>query len=640
MAVAILLAIAFAATACDRNNAPQDTQVEGSTATPTPAPTLTAEVAPIVSLPTPTPTPSPTPTPTPTPEEVGEVQLSITFDDASWEAYESRITAGAQVSGERVADFGRTDNYSYRITNTTGDYASGAGNFITINLPQPLLLGGTYNLSFYVYIPEDRNHDKENIPGAGIVFNSTFGSPANQPTNANDLTRRTPMDEWTQTTTTFTIDHTSGQINSIVFRFRVNDPAEVPTVWYIDDITITLLEMEEMIEPVWDMTLPSLREAWADYFIIGSIMEPSLINNNPRNVREMFLLHYGAVTAENAMKTDAISGGGNTRNRPASLHLNGAETVVRFAEENDLFMVGHTLAWHSQTAPWFTNHPETGEPLTRTEAKENMRWFIENYAGHFEGRVHAWDVTNEVFTGGGGANLVGQGPEGSTVYPVGSWQRALRNYVPWYHAFANGADIEAGESASDYVYYAFVFARRYAPSALLIYNDFNEWFNHKRNAMANMTIELNERWHNDSVNNPAYGDPSHPDYGRLLIEVIGMQGHISAGANLQDIYRALELFSQTGARIHITELDLTFPNTTGRPMVMTPEEERRQADMYAQLFVWFREFSDYIDRITFWGREDSSSWRSAQSPLLFDRFFRPKDAFWAVLDPEGWLAQD
>jgi len=118
-----------------------------------------------------------------------------------------------------------------------------------------------------------------------------------------------------------------------------------------------------------------------------------------------------------------------------------------------------------------------------------------------------------------------------------------------------------------------------------------------------------------------------------------MQGHMNVNTVWADVYLALQLFSQTGARIHVTELDLTFPNESGIAMQMTPQQERRQADLYAQLFAWYREFSDYIDRVTFWGREDSSSWRAQQTPLLFDRHFRPKDAFWAVLDPEGWLAQ-
>ncbi|MCL1877499.1 MAG: endo-1,4-beta-xylanase, partial [Defluviitaleaceae bacterium] len=344
-------------------------------------------------------------------------------------------------------------------------------------------------------------------------------------------------------------------------------------------------DVDRMLVPEWDMTLPSLAERWSDYFIFGNIIEPHQLRDNTRGVIEMFLHQYAAVTAENAMKVDAVSGGGNQRTRPDNLFLDNARMVVNFATENDLYMVGHTLVWHSQSAPWLYRSSQTGEYLTRADAMENMRWFIEQYAGYFGDRIDAWDVTNEVFTNGGSANRPADGPEDSPVYDVGTWQRALRNYVPWYHAFANGADFDAGERAYDYIYYAFVFARRYAPSALLIYNDFNEESPHKRNAMANMTEELNERWHNDSVNNPAYGNPNHADYGRLLIEVIGMQAHYNSGTNMEHIREAIERFSETGARIHVTELDIHFGGRMEADFIMGERNEERQAEMFAQLFM-------------------------------------------------------
>jgi len=561
----------------------------------------------------------------------------INFSPANWAAYQEFLVAGAQVDIAHVTDFGNGSDYSVRITNTTGNWNSGAGNFLRFYLPQRLEQGASLQLSWDVYIPEEGNGDKTSVPGAGIVFNGNFGSPDHQPTNNQDLSTVLPLGEWVTTTTEFTLDHASGAVDHITFRFRVNEYYRQPAIWYMSNIRLTVQGVTEAIVPFWDLTLPSLREIYANYFVFGAIMEPSLVNNNPFGVVEMFLHHYGAVTAENAMKPDSIGGGGNQWTRPDALNLNGARTMVNFAEQNDLVMVGHTLVWHSQSAPWLNRAPG-GEVLTRTEAMENMRWFIEQYAGYFDGRVHYWDVTNEVVTNGGAANIVTQGPEGSPVYPVGSWQRALRNYVPWYHAFANGADFDAGERGYDYIYYAFVFARRYAPTARLIYNDYNEWFPRKRDAIANMVEAMNERWHNDHVNNPAYGNPSHPEYGRLLIEVIGMQAHYSQGISLLEVRHAIERYAQTGARIHVTEMDITF-QPIGAPMVMSPAQARAQANMYANLMLLYMEFSDYIDRVTMWGREDGTSWRSAASPLLFDRYFRPKEAFWAVVDPAAWLEQ-
>ena len=557
----------------------------------------------------------------------------ITFDSEDFLG-----TSGGQLSEERVTDFGRDDNYSLRLTNITGNYTSGAGNFFIVNLPESLVQGGTYHVSWWVYIPSDRNPNKSNIPGGGINFNQVFGSPAHQPTDGTDLASTTQMDRWTNIRTEFTLDHASGDVNSLIFRFRINTEPNVPTVWYIDDIRIYEKGVEEVIDPVWDMTLPSLAARWAGYFTVGNIMEPNIINTNIRGVNEMFLHMYNSVTAENAMKVAGISGGGQQATRPSQLSLQGARTMVNFAENNNIQMIGHTLVWHSQSAPWLYRNPNTGDYLTRAEAMENMRWFIEQYAGYFEGRIYAWDVTNEVFTDGGGANQESNSPAGSPIYPIGTWQRALRNNVPWYQAFANGADFDAGERAYDYIYYSFVFARRYAPSALLIYNDFNEDSPQKRNAMALMVEALNARWHADAVNNPAYGNPAHRDYGRLLIEVIGMQAHYNSATNMANIRASIERFAQTGARIHVTELDINFnPGARIENFVMSEEQLLRQATMYAQLFQWYYEFSDYVDRVTFWGREDGTSWRAHGGPTIFDRFYRAKPAFWAVYDPWGWM---
>ena len=427
------------------------------------------------------------------------------------------------------------------------------------------------------------------------------------------------------------------------FDFSNGRPAPFVDRGHVLLSTIATSEIEniEFASASWDLELPSLAQIYEDYFLFGNILEPSLILNNPDGVIEMFLKQYNAVTAENAMKPEAISRGAQQEQvaiRPESLHLSDAEVMVSFAADNDLFMVGHTLIWHEQSALWQYRDYETGDFLTRDLAMENMRWFIEQYAGHFEGRIAAWDVTNEVFTNNGTANSTSDSPDGSPIYDSGTWQRALRNDASWYQAFANGADFDAGERGWDYIYYAFVFARRYAPSALLIYNDFNEEIPTKRDAIASMVEELNERWTNDAANNPAFGDEDHEDYGRLLIEVIGMQAHYNQGTNLANVRSAIERFSETGARIHVTELDLQF-TAVATPFELTDFQLEQQADMFAQLFVWYMEFSNYIDRVSIWGREDGSSWRGSNGATHFDRHLNPKPAFWAIADPVGWLTE-
>jgi endo-1,4-beta-xylanase len=69
---------------------------------------------------------------------------------------------------------------------------------------------------------------------------------------------------------------------------------------------------------------------------------------------------------------------------------------------------------------------------------------------------------------------------------------------------------------------------------------------------------------------------------------------------------------------------------------MSAMQAERQAERYAQLFMYYEEFSDYIDRVTLWGREDATSWRGENAAAVFDRFYRAKPAFWAIYDPTGW----
>ena len=63
-----------------------------------------------------------------------------------------------------------------------------------------------------------------------------------------------------------------------------------------------------------------------------------------------------------------------------------------------------------------------------------------------------------------------------------------------------------------------------------------------------------------------------------------------------------------------------------------------QAIFYARLFNLYKEYSDLIERVTFWGYRDNTSWRAEGAPLLFDSFLVPKEAYYAVLNPDAYAA--
>ena len=357
----------------------------------------------------------------------------------------------------------------------------------------------------------------------------------------------------------------------------------------------------------WDLSLPSLANTYKDYFMIGNVMNPNQTTDD--ELTAMFKHQYNLVTAENDMKPQYLSSAKGVYN------FANADTLVNWAKANNIKVHGHTLVWHSQSAPWLTTG-EDGKPLTRTAAKANMEEYIHKVAGHFKGKVISWDVVNEAFDGGTGIPT--------------DWKTVLRKNSPWYIAYENGADKKKGESGADYIYDAFVFARLADPGATLYYNDYNETDAWKREAMALMAEDLNAQWKKDQRN----ADPN-----RLLVEALGMQAHYwTANLNVYDVDATIARFIKAGVKVGVTELDIPYGSYSKQHTTpLTKEEERFQARLYAQLFKVYKKYANSIDRVTFWGKADSQSWRGQGSPVLFDRTFAAKQAFDAVIDPEGFL---
>jgi len=266
-----------------------------------------------------------------------------------------------------------------------------------------------------------------------------------------------------------------------------------------------------------------------------------------------------------------------------------ADAMVNFCQQNGITIIGHTLVWHQQSPDW----------MTASDAETNMKNHITTVMNRYKGKIYAWDVANEVMRDGIDEWEASQG-----------WKSCLRTDSKWYQAM--------GE---DYIYKAFKYAKATNSGAKLIYNDFNLDMPGKRDAVAQMVQELNNKYKQETGTDD------------LLIDIIGMQSHYSVDTNVSNVEASIKKFASIGVDVHISELDVTVNESSGS---ISAADEKLQADKYAELFKVYRKYSNVIERVTFWGYEDSSSWRASGFPLLFNSDLTPKKAFDAVMSPENY----
>ena len=432
------------------------------------------------------------------------------------------------------------------------------------------------------------------------------------------------------------------------------------------------------------LEVPSLAEVWQDYFLLGSIVNPVDVRERGQNTlagqRYAILQHhFNALTFENDMKPDHVwnhpwgyTGDRFARPSRQRLYNRLAELDdMLYVIQNDGFhIIGHTLVWHGQSPDWLNlsaGQRDVAEGrvfLPHATARQNMYDFVSAVAGHWYNhprgiQIHTWDVINEAIRRNQ-AHLVIEGDErvfwghhawGAIWVPTGpQWNS------PWFENYRTDAPEDV--NPWDYVYDSFLFSRMADPSALLMYNDFNMQVLYKSYLVMHMVNYINLRWANDTENNFQAGSfECVHDYiaagGRLLIESVGLQTHdsipsgtyrpngelnLTPESHFRNTRTAIERFISTGVTVSITELDVAVPGYTWSIDVrLTDSDAMRQAYHYARLFQMFREFSNYIDRVTFWGFNDRANWIRNTLPHVFDQEFLTKPAFYAVLDPEGFL---
>lgn len=340
-------------------------------------------------------------------------------------------------------------------------------------------------------------------------------------------------------------------------------------------------------------TTPSLKEVFKNDFLIGTAMNTQQIEEKDPASDALIKQQFNAVTPENIMKAEIIQPGWDKYN------FDLADKLVAYAQKNNIKVNAHTLIWHSQL-PAFMRHMQSADSV-----KKYFEDHITTVAGRYDGRVYSWDVVNEALNEDG----------------------TLRK------------SIFLDKLGDNYIVEAFRLAQKAAPHTKLYYNDYNIEQPKKRAGAIAIIKKIQ-----------AAG---------VRIDGVGIQGHWKAGSvPLKDIEESIKAFSALGIEVMFTELDLTvLPNpwdnataevsaTAKSSKEMNPyaaglpdSAQQTLAKSYADLFRLFVKYKDNVSRVTFWGVNDGQSWLNGwpirgrtNYPLLFDRNFKPKPAFFSVIE--------
>ncbi len=344
---------------------------------------------------------------------------------------------------------------------------------------------------------------------------------------------------------------------------------------------------------------PSLKDVYKDDFYVGAALSLNQISGNDPEGMSVAAKHFNSITPENILKWEEV------HPEPDKYNFEAVDRFVKFGEQHNMHIVGHTLVWFFQTPDWVF-YDSAGNLLSRDALLERMKDHIFTVVGRYKGRIHGWDVVNESFTADG-------------QFRKCKWLDII------------------GE---DYIQKAFEYARQADPNAELYYNEYDFEYKPKCEAVIRLVENLKSKG--------------------VRIDGVGIQGHWFLDyPSVEEIDAYIQPLSKLGLKLMVTEMDISvlpfYPvdakavdissfdaewQKKNNPYIESlPESVQQQlAKRYADLFSYFHKNREKFSRITQWAVHDGQSWRSylpirgrIDYPTLFDREFKPKPAFDAVI---------
>jgi endo-1,4-beta-xylanase len=343
--------------------------------------------------------------------------------------------------------------------------------------------------------------------------------------------------------------------------------------------------------------VPTLKQTFKGVFVVGAAINEMQISGQDQRGDALIESQFNSISPENVLKWERV------HPELGRYDFDLADKYVAFGQEHHMFIVGHTLVWHSQVPVWVFQD-DNGNMLGRDALLARLKDHIDTVVGRYKGKIQSWDVINEVLNEDG----------------------TLRQSL-WYKIIGPG-----------YIEKAFQYAHEADPQAQLFYNDYNLENEPKRNGAIALVKKLKSE-----------GIP---------ISGVGIQGHDHLDWPTADQEDAtISAFAALGVKVAITELDISvLPNAGAQPTADISLKVKQNASLnpyvnglpdsvqqalaarYADLFRVYVKHRDTVERVTAWGVTDGDSWLNdwpvqgrTNYPLLFDRSGQPKLAYNAVI---------
>ena len=294
--------------------------------------------------------------------------------------------------------------------------------------------------------------------------------------------------------------------------------------------------------------------------------------------KEILTTQFDFVLADNTPNWYFTDGG--LRPTKDTYNFEQLDKIVEYAQTYDMPIQAHHYVWGDEK--WLPEWLKDGN-FSKEELMQILKDHILTVGGHYKGQIKEWTVVNEAFT------------RDMHLYNLRDW---------WTDAIGD----------MSYIDQAFIWAKQADPDAVLILNDFgNDTVNDVSNAMYEYIKDAKAR-----------GIP---------IDGIGMQMHIDGTRppKREDVITNMRRFADIGVDVYVTEFDVNM-NDLKAP---NWRKDQIQGKIYYEMMRACIE-STVCHSFAFLGITDSETWYNYMDgvtdarPLMFDRHYNPKPAFYSV----------